>query len=172
MAPPTNPSHANPYGFSSSNAAHAANPQALHLDIALQSDFSPFFEEFAPLPSPQPETPNSGSPSQDGPSGSRQLVDEDKRRRNTEASARFRIKKKEREQQLERTAADMSEKVRGLEEKCRQLERENGWLRGLIVERRENVKVDKKKGKGSQKVKFEEKRDERREREKSTEDES
>jgi len=66
----------------------------------------------------------------------------------------------------------MSEKVRGLEEKCRQLERENGWLRGLIVERRENVKVDKKKGKGSQKVKFEEKRDERREREKSTEDES
>jgi len=172
MAPPTNPSHANPYGFSSSNAAHAAHPQSLHLDLAPQSDFSPFFEEFAPLPSPQAETPNSGSPSQDGPSGSRQSVDEDKRRRNTEASARFRIKKKEREQQLERTTVEMSEKVRGLEEKCRQLERENGWLRGLIVERRENVKVDKKKGKRSQKVKFEEKGDERREKRKSTEDES
>ena len=147
MAPPTNPSHANPYGFSSSNAAHAAHPQALHLDIALQSDFSPFFEEFAPLPSPQPETPNSGSPSQDGPSGSRQLVDEDKRRRNTEASARFGIKK-EREQQLARRAADMSEKVRGLEETRRQSERENGRLRCLIVDRRDNGTVDQQKGKG------------------------
>jgi len=171
MAPPTDPSEPNPYGFSGS-AAHATHSQPLHLDTIPQSDFSPFFEEFAPLPSPQAESPSSGSLFQDGPPTLRQPADEDKRRRNTEASARFRIKKKEREQQLERTAAEMSEKVRGLEEKCRQLERENGWLRGLIVERRENIKVDKKKGKGSQKVRFNEKREDKREKVTSTDDES
>ena len=48
---------------------------------------------------------------------------------------------------MERTAAEMAEKVRGLEERVRQLERENGWLRGLIVERRDSVRGEKKKNK-------------------------
>lgn len=155
-------SHTDPYGFSSAPTGTIHNPHSLHPDLAPASDFSPFFDDFAPLPSPEPSTPNdasamaegSGFSPIDGRTGTNtsttsqmSLVEEDKRRRNTEASARFRIKKKEREQQLERTAAEMSEKVRGLEEKCRQLERENGWLRGLIVERRENVKGGAKKGK-------------------------
>jgi hypothetical protein len=81
-------------------------------------------------------------------------VEEDKRRRNTEASARFRVKKKVREQALERTAVEMTEKVRGLEERVRQLERENGWLKSLIVERRDSVKGEKKK-KNKSKIKWE-----------------
>ncbi|KAK8208902.1 hypothetical protein BKA81DRAFT_280546, partial [Phyllosticta paracitricarpa] len=57
---------------------------------------------------------------------------EDKRRRNTAASARFRIKKKQREQQLEKTAKEMTEKVSSLESRIAQLQMENKWLKGLI----------------------------------------
>lgn len=127
------------------------------------SDFSPFFDDFAALPSPTSETPGPNSPSQTQTQGQdepwnlsldgQQVIEEDKRRRNTEASARFRVKKKEREQHLERTATETSEKVGALEEKCRQLERENGWLRGLIVEKRDNVKGErKKKGRKSEEM--------------------
>jgi hypothetical protein len=65
----------------------------------------------------------------------RQAAEEDKRRRNTAASARFRIKKKQREQQLEKTAKEMSDRVAQLETKLQQLERENTWLKGLITEK-------------------------------------
>ncbi|KAF2430651.1 hypothetical protein EJ08DRAFT_563690, partial [Tothia fuscella] len=57
---------------------------------------------------------------------------EDKRRRNTAASARFRIKKKQREQALEKTAKEMTEKASRLETKVGQLEMENKWLKSLI----------------------------------------
>jgi hypothetical protein len=66
-------------------------------------------------------------------------IEEEKRRRNTAASARFRMKKKEREQALEKTATEMTDKVRELEQKVGQLELENRWLRGLIVERRRKM---------------------------------
>lgn len=66
---------------------------------------------------------------------SRVAAEEDKRRRNTAASARFRIKKKQREQALEKTAKDMSDKVDKLEEKVCQLEKENQWLREIVVEK-------------------------------------
>lgn len=62
-------------------------------------------------------------------------AEEDKRRRNTAASARFRVKKKQREQTLEKTAKDMTEKARGLEKKVNELEMENRWLKGLITEK-------------------------------------
>jgi hypothetical protein len=65
----------------------------------------------------------------------RAAAEEDKRRRNTAASARFRVKKKQREQALEKTAKEMTEKVEKLEEKVAQLEKENQWLRGLVIER-------------------------------------
>lgn len=160
-------SHANPYGFTT------ANVNSLHLDITQpQSDYSPFFDDFALLPSPQPDDSfddPSGTFSPTSPSTTisptatqsqnlstsqtprEQSFEEDKRRRNTEASARFRVKKKEKEQQLEKTAKEMSERVGDLEERCRQLERENGWLRGLIVERREN---GRKEGRRRGKVRF------------------
>ena len=66
---------------------------------------------------------------------SRVAAEEDKRRRNTAASARFRIKKKQREQALEKSAKDMSDKVQKLEDKVAQLEKENQWLRGIVVEK-------------------------------------
>ncbi|KAI5466968.1 hypothetical protein BGZ63DRAFT_345574 [Mariannaea sp. PMI_226] len=68
---------------------------------------------------------------------SRQAAEDDKRRRNTAASARFRIKKKQREQALEKSAKEMSEKVSNLESKVQQLEMENKWLKNLLVEKNE-----------------------------------
>jgi hypothetical protein len=65
----------------------------------------------------------------------RQAAEEDKRRRNTAASARFRIKKKQREQALEKTAKEMSERVTMLETRIQQLETENTWLKSLITEK-------------------------------------
>ena len=65
----------------------------------------------------------------------RVAAEEDKRRRNTAASARFRIKKKQREQTLEKTAKEMTDRVNLLEDRIRQLETENAWLKGLITEK-------------------------------------
>lgn len=66
---------------------------------------------------------------------SRAAAEEDKRRRNTAASARFRVKKKQREQALEKTAKEMTDKCEQLEKQVAQLEMENKWLRGLVVEK-------------------------------------
>jgi hypothetical protein len=68
---------------------------------------------------------------------SRQAAEEDKRRRNTAASARFRVKKKQREQALEKSAKEMSDKVSALESKVSQLETENKWLKNLLVDKNE-----------------------------------
>ena len=73
---------------------------------------------------------------------SRFAAEEDKRRRNTAASARFRVKKKQREQALEKSAKDMSDKVQALEGRINQLETENKWLKNLITERGERKQTD------------------------------
>ncbi len=52
----------------------------------------------------------------------RRAAEEDKRRRNTAASARFRVKKKQREQALEKSAKEMTDKVTALEGRIQQLE--------------------------------------------------
>lgn len=82
----------------------------------------------APTPVPQ---------QMDFEGASRVAAEEDKRRRNTAASARFRIKKKQREQALEKSAKEMTEKVTSLENKVAQLETENKWLKNLLVEKNE-----------------------------------
>lgn len=82
-----------------------------------------------------PEDNNEVEPEMD--EASRALAEEDKRRRNTAASARFRIKKKLREQQMERTAKELQDKVQSLETKIVQLEMENKWLKNLVVEKNE-----------------------------------
>jgi hypothetical protein len=69
---------------------------------------------------------------------SRVAAEEDKRRRNTAASARFRVKKKQREQALEKSAKEMSDKVAALEGRINQLETENKWLKNLITEKNES----------------------------------
>lgn len=94
----------------------------------------------------------------------RHAAEEDKRRRNTAASARFRVKKKQREQALEKTAKEMTEKSQMLETKVQQLEMENKWLKGLITEREVGgeSKVGTVIGKGALEELFEKyKRDER-----------
>jgi len=61
-------------------------------------------------------------------------AEEDKRRRNTLASARFRAKKKLREQALEKDHKEMSAKIEKMENRIKELELENKWLRGLVVQ--------------------------------------
>jgi hypothetical protein len=75
------------------------------------------------------------SPAPDFEEASRLAAEEDKRRRNTAASARFRVKKKQREQALEKTSKEMSDKVSSLEGRINQLETENKWLKNLITEK-------------------------------------
>jgi hypothetical protein len=76
-----------------------------------------------------------GTPIQHLDEHARVAAEEDKRRRNTAASARFRVKKKQREQALEKTAKDMSDRVQQLEARIGQLETENTWLKSLITEK-------------------------------------
>ncbi|MCJ1390099.1 hypothetical protein MMC18_002957 [Xylographa bjoerkii] len=73
---------------------------------------------------------------------SRAAAEEDKRRRNTAASARFRVKKKQREQALEKTAKEMTDRADSLEARITQLEMENKWLRNLVVEKTAKGKED------------------------------
>jgi hypothetical protein len=84
------------------------------------------------------ESISAGSPSKDIEDASRIAAEEDKRRRNTAASARFRVKKKQREQALEKSAKEMSDKVAALEGRINQLETENKWLKNLITEKNES----------------------------------
>lgn len=67
----------------------------------------------------------------------RLVAEEDRRRRNTAASARFRMKKKQREQTLERTVRETTEKNASLEARIAQLEMENRWLKNLLTEKHE-----------------------------------
>jgi predicted RNase H-like nuclease (RuvC/YqgF family) len=69
--------------------------------------------------------------------GVRVAAEEDRRRRNTAASARFRMKKKQREQVLERTVRETTEKNASLEARVAQLEMENRWLKNLLTEKHE-----------------------------------
>lgn len=69
--------------------------------------------------------------------GVRVAAEEDRRRRNTAASARFRMKKKQREQALERTVRETTEKNASLEARVAQLEMENRWLKNLLTEKHE-----------------------------------
>lgn len=76
-----------------------------------------------------------GTPNLNLDESARGAAEEDKRRRNTAASARFRVKKKQREQALEKTAKEMSDRVQQLEARIGQLETENTWLKSLITEK-------------------------------------
>ncbi|KAL2041255.1 hypothetical protein N7G274_006200 [Stereocaulon virgatum] len=106
----------------------------------------------APYPGQKHSRSSSASLSPTGPhtnqepetAASRMAAEEDKRRRNTAASARFRVKKKQREQALEQTAKELEKKVNGLEQRIGQLETENEWLRGLVVEKNGGEKDDLK----------------------------
>jgi len=172
--PPSN----DPYAASRTNSQYFSEGQP--------TEFSPFFtSDYLPLSTPPtPSTtlpPTFNTAGQAYPFGTAALtntgtgnisadsyndIEEEKRRRNTAASARFRVKKKEREQVLEKTANEVRDRVRGLESRVQMLERENGWLRGLVGEKRRNLGLS---GSGGRKKdedeedRQEERREERRE---------
>ncbi|OAD04801.1 basic-leucine zipper transcription factor, partial [Mucor lusitanicus CBS 277.49] len=58
---------------------------------------------------------------------------EDKRRRNTAASARFRVKKKMREQAMEQSVREMTQKSDKLQDRVNNLESEIKYLRSLLL---------------------------------------
>ncbi|KAL3418038.1 basic region leucine zipper [Phlyctema vagabunda] len=127
-----------------------SQPQSFALDPiapAPAADQSAAPAASAESPSESPETGSGSlkrksdaisSPASGFEDSSRAAAEEDKRRRNTAASARFRVKKKQREQALERSAKEMSDKVAALEGRINLLETENKWLKNLIVEKNEN----------------------------------
>lgn len=96
-------------------------------------------------PPPTSKANSHRSPLSDAPRAKKQKIPpndppvvpaEDKRRRNTAASARFRVKKKQREQQLQETLKETVDKAQQLEERVKDLERENRWLKNLVVEKK------------------------------------
>lgn len=97
----------------------------------------------APAPTAIPASTNSApkrkntqkAPQPDAEEAARNIAEEDKRRRNTAASARFRVKKKMREAALEKTVKETNDRNDALEARVSQLELENHWLRGLIMEK-------------------------------------
>ncbi|RCI16039.1 hypothetical protein L249_2311 [Ophiocordyceps polyrhachis-furcata BCC 54312] len=133
------------FGFTGFDNAYAAAP--INTLAASSSSFQPLQPEQAPAQAAQPPAQfqqggdkrkvDATSQPLNVEDGSRQAAEEDKRRRNTAASARFRIKKKQREQALEKSAKEMTEKISTLESKVVQLETENKWLKNLLVEKNE-----------------------------------
>jgi hypothetical protein len=135
------------FNFSAPSQPFDGNGNGNGLHTPLQTSHSLYAPSAAGSPpsgliSPQAgEKRKASSPSAGGENyedDSRGAAEEDKRRRNTAASARFRVKKKQREQALERSAKEMSDKVSALEGRINQLETENKWLKNLITEKNES----------------------------------
>lgn len=122
-------------------AAMQPSAPASYQPVPQQQQAPHFAQPAAPqLPTERRDSetaPGAGRGSVNLEEASRHAAEEDKRRRNTAASARFRIKKKQREQALEKSAKEMSEKVSVLESKVSQLETENKWLKNLLVDKNE-----------------------------------
>jgi len=124
--------------FSAVPSMPAANPAPVQAPLAAP--------QVAPNPAPSAlstDTPAPGpkrkhtqkSTQASAEEAARNIAEEDKRRRNTAASARFRVKKKMREAALEKQLKETDEKNDALGARVSQLELENHWLRGLIMEK-------------------------------------
>ena len=95
-------------------------------------------------PAPAPKRKNTQkTPVMTVEEASLHAAEEDKRRRNTAASARFRVKKKMREQALEKTVKETTDKNNALEVRVTALELENQWLKNLITEKNGKSEEDK-----------------------------
>jgi hypothetical protein len=118
------------YMFNTPPAATTLPPAATELAndkkrSLAQTDFA--LSDVAQSPSTLDGTSNAGNNKH-----AKSLEEEDKRRRNTQASARFRVKKKQREQALQESARQMTDKCNALESRVKELELENKWLRNLL----------------------------------------
>ncbi|KAG7110466.1 hypothetical protein VD0002_g2739 [Verticillium dahliae] len=120
------------FNFDNFNTYHGPGVPSFHEGLGNLQPLQPNPQQhYAPPPMPQQQN----APIQGFEEHSRVAAEEDKRRRNTAASARFRIKKKQREQALEKSAKDMSDKVSALESRINLLETENRWLKNLVMEK-------------------------------------
>lgn len=138
------------FNFDNPQPSPYTHTTALPTPVQTQHHFFPTTTSSAASPTAlEPQTPTnasalkrkaSSSPldSENLEDDSRAAAEEDKRRRNTAASARFRVKKKQREQALEKSAKEMSDKVAALEGRINQLETENKWLKNLVTEKNES----------------------------------
>lgn len=138
------------FGFPEFNNAYAGTPVTTFLESSqnfsavqssqrasqvLQPQAQPQQGPIKPADNRKVEDISGAGPQLGYEDASRQAAEEYKRRRNTAASARFRIKKKQREQALEKSAKEMTEKITTLESKVSQLETENKWLRDILIEK-------------------------------------
>lgn len=124
-----------------SNAPFNANPTPSQSSSSATSPSGP---ATSPVAAPAPSATTAAGPKRKNTQKSapisveeaaRIAAEEDKRRRNTAASARFRVKKKLREQALEKTVKETTEKNAALEARVTALELENQWLKNLITEK-------------------------------------
>lgn len=124
---------------------HEKWPTSSTVTTPCEDDHRPFFDDHQASPEEQfmfdqlddglePSTSTSSSTTHNRP---QKLSKDEKRKRNTAASARFRVKKKMREQALQRTALEMTEKSNRLEAHIKDLEREIKWLKALVMEKNE-----------------------------------
>ncbi|KAE8160623.1 hypothetical protein BDV40DRAFT_269938 [Aspergillus tamarii] len=144
--------NAQPQPTSLQNAQFSTVPQMPNGSLNAVSSPNESISTSSPSPAAQsqaPAPPASTSSSAVGPKrkntqksaamsveeAARVAAEEDKRRRNTAASARFRVKKKMREQALEKTVKETTEKNTALEARVTALELENQWLKNLITEK-------------------------------------
>ena len=135
----TGPSYsAIPSAHNDSAVAHTvhvpATPMPVPHNVTSVSASTPGTVSASPAPGPKRKHTQKSTQAT-AEEAARNAAEEDKRRRNTAASARFRVKKKMREQALERTVKETTEKNDALQARVSQLELENHWLRGLIMEK-------------------------------------
>ncbi|KAL1900785.1 hypothetical protein Cpir12675_000799 [Ceratocystis pirilliformis] len=137
--PHTHPnSHPHPHPHSHTHAPspiHDYTTAQTHATLPLSS-FSPGDSTTMGLgaASTSSSSINTGGPSS-SPIGSEQFTAEQKRLRNNSASARFRVKKKMQEKQLVQHTMESAEKLTQLQGKAQELERENKWLKNLVLEK-------------------------------------
>lgn len=119
-ASPTYPQNARPLPFNVSTANSNLDPSLYNAPAHSTSSAA---------------SPTNASSAKRFEEDTKAAAEEDKRRRNTAASARFRVKKKQREQALESSVKEMTNKISAMEKRIGQLEQENGFLRDLVTEK-------------------------------------
>lgn len=135
-----------PNAHASVNQQPTSSPTSTSPSQPSISGASPASTTSPTAPAPAPKRKNTQkTPAMSVEEAARVAAEEDKRRRNTAASARFRVKKKMREQTLESTVKETSEKNAALEARVTALELENQWLKNLITEKNGKSKEEGKK---------------------------
>ncbi|ORE09819.1 hypothetical protein BCV72DRAFT_52777 [Rhizopus microsporus var. microsporus] len=117
------------------NLSHTTHHQPLLPKVSLDDLAKVLLSPMTPDTTVTQKSNNNNKSSKVIDNKEKNAVDEDKRKRNTAASARFRIKKKQREQSMQETVKEMTEKSEALQNRVHELEQEIKWLRGLLIEK-------------------------------------